>query len=448
MRNRELFALSWLGILLLAVATTPIQAGGYSVVENDVEVRMDYPVEMVTGNCYTITFWMKASQNLTDLRAVLTIYYHVDSAANILYDKTIVSEGSVATGWTTSKTIRICIPDARPRDPYVRSKLQIYYKVDGVQRGLSHEWYMAIVRSQSYENLESQINELRAKINNLCNEIKKLERQLADKEQELEELQGSYGALLSSYSSLTEKYQQTKAEFESLSKDYEDLEKSYQSLRDKHQATIVELEKLRSRYEMLMKNYDNIEERYQSLLGDYQTALSELSTYKTMYLELKSRYENLQSRHEDLIVEAAGLRQKIADLEQEYGELNRVYQATLGESSLTRNVLFAQTAAVIVGIGLYALLSRKFMKPPAKRSESAAEGNGEKKIQRILSGRRITIPSEVAAKLGLKEGDQIEVDYGNGVILVRPVKEAGERSLEKMGTQTEEKSTSGEREGS
>jgi len=447
MINRKWFVLSWLGILLLAMAASPAFAYGYSVVEDDVEVRMDYPIEMTIGTCYTITFWMKASQNLTDLTVVLTIYYHADSSANPLYSQTIISEESVEVGWTKSKTIQVCIPDTHPTDPYVRSELQLYYTINGTEKTLSYEWYMAIVRSQSYENLESQVDDLQDEISDLKNEINQLKDQLDEKEQALKDLQEAYEDLLSSYSSLTEKYQQAKADLESLSEDYENLEKSYQSLQDEHQATVIELEKLRSKYEMLTKNYDGLEERYQSLLSDYQTTLSELNTYKAMYLDLKSRHEDLRSRHDDLIAEAASLRQKIADLERDYGELNRIYQATLGESSMTKNLLFAQTAAVLAGIGIYALLSRRFVKRAAKPSESPIEGNGEKRLQKVLSGRRVTIPSEVASKLGLKEGDQVEVDYGDGAIIIKPVKEVGGKPAEKPEAQAGENNSTGEKEG-
>ena len=437
---RKWLALGWLGILLLAMAAGSVSAYGYSVVEDDVEVRMDYPIEMKIGSCYTITFWMKASENLTDLTVVLTLYYHADSSANPLYSQTIISEDSVEVGWTKSKTIQVCIPDTRPRDPYVRSELQLYYTVNDTEKTLSYEWYMAIVRSQTYQELESEIDDLQDEINDLKNEVNQLKDQLQEKEEALKKLQESYEDLLSSYSSLTEKYQQAKAELESLNEDYQNLEKSYQALEDEHQATVIELEKLRSKYEMLTKNYGSLEERYQSLLSDYQTTLSELNTYKTMYLDLKSRHEDLQSRHNDLIAEAASLRQKIADLEQDYGELNRIYQATLGESSLTKNLLFAQTAAVIAGVGIYALLSRRFMRHAARPGEAPVEGNGEKRVQKVLSGRRVTIPSEVASKLGLKEGDQVEVDYGNGAIIIKPVKEVEEKPVEKRETSGESNS--------
>jgi AbrB family looped-hinge helix DNA binding protein len=139
-----------------------------------------------------------------------------------------------------------------------------------------------------------------------------------------------------------------------------------------------------------------------------------------MYEDLKAKHDDLRSRHDALIAEAAQLRQKLADLEEDYSYLNRVYEATLGESSLTKNILFAQTAAVAAGLGIYAVLSRRLAKKP-RSPEAAEEGNGEKKTQKILSGRRVTIPSDAAARLGIKEGDLVEINYGNGSIVIRPV---------------------------
>ncbi|HDD39769.1 MAG TPA: AbrB/MazE/SpoVT family DNA-binding domain-containing protein [Nitrososphaeria archaeon] len=71
------------------------------------------------------------------------------------------------------------------------------------------------------------------------------------------------------------------------------------------------------------------------------------------------------------------------------------------------------------------------MRRAARPGEAPVEGNGEKRVQKVLSGRRVTIPSEVASELGLKEGDQVEVDYGNGAIIIKPVKEVEEKPIKK-----------------
>lgn len=416
-------------IAVLAALISTVSAQGYSQVENDLEFRVDYPIEVKVGSCVTINFWMKVSQNLTGLVVNLAIYYHENSEVETLYSEVIVSVDQADTGWTKSKSIQICVPREEPVDPHLRAKLEFRYKVDGTDRELDHEWYMSVVRDETYEELESEVASLRDKVSELKHEVKELEDELEAKTEELKSLQEEYHSLLAEHSALDASYQQLKEDYEDLEKKYKELKEDYSSLRgsyrslsESHQSTLIELEKLKTSYESLSKQYENLEEQYRFLLKDYESTLSELRAYKSMYSDLKSRHEDLRARHDELIAEAASLRQRIADLEEEYSYLNRVYQATLGESSLAKNVLFAQTAAVAAGLGIYAFLSRKL----ARRGRSAPaieEANGEKKVQKILSGRRITIPSEIASKLGLKKGDEVEVDYADGMIIVKPVKE-------------------------
>jgi len=424
MSVKRIVELGLLAVLIMSVASASASAYGYSVLEDDIEFRVDYPVEMKIGTCSTVTFWMKASQNLTDLLVVLTIYYHSDSSADPLYSKAIISESSVEAGWTKSKSIQICIPSEAPSDPYVRAQLEISYDLNDTSKELRYEWYMSIVRSKTYNELQSEISDLKDSVKDLKDQIESLEAELDEKIEALQSLQSEYQSLLANYSTLLERYQQLKSRFEALSEEYGQLEDEYRELENSHHATVVDLEKLRAKYELLMKDYGELEEKYSFLLKDYETALSELKSYKSLYLDLKSRHESLQSRHNELIAEVSSLRQKLSDLEEDYGSLSKLYEATLGESNLTKNVLFAQTAAVAAGIGAYALLHRRYAGRSLESTEASKEGNGERKVQKVLSGRRITIPSEVAAKLGLKEGDQVEVDYGDGKIIVKPVKEA------------------------
>ncbi len=413
-------------IAILIAMITAVSAQGFSTVENDLEFRVDYPVEVKVGSCITVSFWMKASQNLTDLIVNLAIYSHENSEVETLYSEVIVSEDEVDAGWTKSKSIQVCIPSEEPVDPYLRAKLEFRYNET---KEIDYEWYMSIVRDETYGELESEVEDLQDEVSDLKNQINNLEDQLEAKDQELSSLQEEYQELLVEYSALEASYQQLKEDYarleeehQDLEKDYSSLQESYQSLSDTHQSTLIELERLRALHESLSNHYESLEEQYQSLLRDYESTLSELRAYKAMYTDLKSRHDDLRSRHEDLIAEAASLRQKIADLEENYNSLSRVYEATLGESSLAKSVLFAQTAAVAAGVGIYALLSRRWARRE-KPAEAAEEGNSEKKVQKVLSGRRITIPSEAASKLGLKEGDLVEIDYGNGKIIVRPARE-------------------------
>lgn len=414
----RIYRVAWAACLpaLLAALIMASYAQGFSAVENDLEYRLDYPVEIKTGTCSAINFWMKASKTLTDVTVSLSVFYHRDSRVDTLYSEAILSESMLAAGSTKSKSISICVPRGVPTDPYLRAKIQFYY--NGSER-LSQEWYMSIVRDETYDELRSEVNKLRGTVSSLENELKK-------RDEKLSQLQDDYNTLLASYISLKESYRKLKEDlakleddYRNLQKDYSSLQNSYESLRDKHQSTLLNLERINALYESLSRQFESLEEKYRSLLTDYESTLAELRTYKSMYEDLKLRHDDLRSRHDALIAEAAQLRQRLAELESDYSYLNRIYEATLGESSLTKNILFAQTAAVATGLGIYAVLSRRIARKP-RTPETAEEGNGEKKVQKILSGRRITIPSEAAAKLGLKEGDLVEVDYGNGSIIIRP----------------------------
>lgn len=392
-------------------------AQGFSIVENDIKYELHYPVEIKAGTCSVINFSMRALKNLADVKVTFSVFYHHDSRVNTLYSEIILSESLLIANSMRSKSIMICVPRQVPADPYLKAKIQFYYNES---ERVFHEWYMSIVRDETYD-------ELRNIISGLKNRISDLEKELKKKDEQLNNLREDYKNLLACYLSLKESYQKLKEDlaklednYQNLQKDYSSLQSRYESLRDKHQSTLLELERMKALYESLSKQYESLEERYRSLLKDYESALSELRTYRSMYEDLKNRHDDLRSRYDALIAEAAQLRQRLRDLEGDYSYLSRVYEATLGESSLTKNVLLAQTVAVAAGLGTYVVLSRKLAKKP-RSSETAEEGNGEKKVQKILSGRRVTIPSGAAAKLGLKEGDLVEVDYGNGSIIIRPI---------------------------
>ena len=421
-------------ILLLVAASIPmVAAQGYSIIENDIEMKFNYPPEIKLGTCFSLSFWMKAKKNLTDLDVRLTIFHHRDSYTGVIYDEVIVSEAEVTEGWTTSKTIDICVPRDGVPDPYLQADVQVSYTIDASDVHLEHEWYMSIVRDETYEELEEELSEanqridyLEDKINDLKDEVDELEEELEAKERELEELKEDYDQLLSEYNNLLNRYEELKKEYSDLSEEYSALEEEYDQLRDTHQSTLLDLERLRTKYELLSDDYSELDETYRSLLQDYENTLAELRTYKTMYDDLKRRHEDLQGRHNEAIAEIASLKQRVKDLEEDYGILSRMYRATLDESTMAKSIILAQAAAVLAGIGIYILVSRRMTRRPPEarpREGNTNEANSEKKVQKVLSGRRVTIPSAVAEKLGLKEGDKVEVEYGNGQIVIKPYKE-------------------------
>ena len=229
---------------------------------------------------------------------------------------------------------------------------------------------------------------------------------------------------------LQSKYEQLEKSYQDLTNQYKELDQRYEDLRDKHQQTLLDLERLRAKYDLLSRDYGRLDENYRNLLKDYENTLADLKTYRSMYQELKTRYGDLESRYHDALAEGASLRQRVADLESRYGDLSRTYQSLLGENILAKNVIFAQAAAVAAGVGIYLFVSRRFLGRAGGKPESANSNSNEgnsKRVQKILSGRRVTIPRDVAERLGLKEGDKVEICFGDGHMIVKPVeKEASD----------------------
>ena len=426
-------------LLVLLMTLSPVMAQGYSLIENDVEMRFNYPSEIKMGTCITISFWMKAKNNLTDLSVRLTLIYHADSYTQVIYDKIIVSETSVTEGWTTSKSINVCIPREDAPDPHLQADLETSYKVNGSSKVLEHDWYMSIVRSETYEELEEELEEARSKINSLEDEIDDLKAELDEKEEALESLQEEYSSLLACYQQLQSQYDQLEKSYKDLTNQYRELDRRYDDLRDEHQQTLLDLERLRAKYDLLSRDYGKLDENYRNLLKDYENTLADLKTYRSMYQDLKARYGDLESRYHDALAEGASLRQRVADLESRYGDLSRTYQSLLGENILAKNVIFAQAAAVAAGVGIYVLVSRRFLRRAGGRPEAANlnsnEGNS-KRVQKILSGRRVTIPRDIAEMLGLREGDKVEICLGNGRMIIKPAREEAS-SEEKIIKETE-----------
>lgn len=160
---------------LLTMLITPLSAQGFSIVENDLEYRLDYPIEVKTSTCFTVNFWMKAHKALTDLKVSLSIFYHENSGVRVLYSDTILDVPVLGAGSTASKSISVCLPRARPVDPYIRAEIEFYY--NGSRR-LSHEFYMSVVRAETYAELESRVNKLQSRISDLENKISALEKEL------------------------------------------------------------------------------------------------------------------------------------------------------------------------------------------------------------------------------------------------------------------------------
>lgn len=433
MRGLAIAALT--ALLVASIAGAVYGDEGYAALVEDANLKIAvyYPPEVKVGECFNLRFQADAFNNMTIDLIRLTITYYYNGRSATLYDEKLAESLDVERGWVLTKTISVCVPERVSRDPFLEARVNAQYELetDG-ERELSHEWYMSIVRDMTYEEVlseledaEDRIESLEKQVDDLLDEIDELLQSVEGLQQQLSELSGAHQTLLQNYNSLQE--------------DYDELSQRHQQLNEEYQSLLVEYERLRALHEQLSETHQQLSSNYQSLLKDYHETVGELGQLREAYEELEARYSDLKERHEAALTTIGGLRSSVEDLEERvaekeaaYQELQAMYNSAVNEGALTRNVLYAQSAAVAgIGAGMMILMAvRRRRTRGAERLEERSgprenEGNNGR-VQRVLSGRRITLPKSAAEKLGIKEGDRVVVQLLDDGVKIAPIKEERE----------------------
>jgi AbrB family looped-hinge helix DNA binding protein len=434
--------------LIALIVATPAYAEAYNAILEDENLRitLHYPPEVKVGSCYNFRFEAQAFSSLTVREIRLVIRMYRDGVTEKLYDEVVFS-GIVGSGWTFSKNIVICIPTPRRPDPFLEAEIYAEYTLDDLTtKTLSTEWYMSTVRTKAYDELSSELDEARKRIRYLEEKISKLDDYVENLERDLSNLSNSYNKLSSDYNSLQTSYKKLQDDYVSLQQKYMSLQDEFKNLSEDYRKLLIDYEKLRTLYEQLMDNNKQLQSNYNSLREDYSSLSKEHYKLQGIYQDLTERYNDLKSRYESSINTIGQLQSTISNLEQtikekeeRINELNLIYASTANENTLTKSILYAQTAAVAgVGAGIYIMsIRRRKMTQPATqlpppppapsppttipKEETKNSGNG--RIQKILSGRRITLPKDALEKLNIKEGGKVIVELHDGYVRVVPVKE-------------------------
>ncbi|MCX8192478.1 MAG: AbrB/MazE/SpoVT family DNA-binding domain-containing protein [Nitrososphaeria archaeon] len=433
-----------LAVLTTSVGLTPVNGEAYNAILEDENIRISlyYPPEVKISSCYLFRFEAQAFKTLTIEKIQVKIKLYRDGVTEVLYDRVLIESQAVTSSWTYSKNIEICIPTPRRPDPFLEGKIYAEYSLDGGdEETLSTEWYMSTVREMTYDELASKLSEARREIRDLEKRISSLQSLIENLKNELSSLSKSYSELSSNYGSLKDNYLKLREEYNLIQQKYGNLEKEYTKLNEDYRQLLIDYEKLRTSFDNLMKNNERLQSNYDSLREDYRLLSEEYHKLRGVHQDLSERYNDLKSRYEGSISTIGRLEETIENLEEtvkekqkQIDELNLVYISTSNENTLTKSILYAQTAAVAaVGASLFImnLRKKKIPPPPPSTIQPTNPSSGEEKIenskngkaQKILSGRRITIPKEAVEKLNIKEGGKVVIEICNDYIKVIPVKE-------------------------
>ena len=428
-------------VVLAALLLIPLLGVAYAdegyialVEDSNLKISVTYPPEVKVNSCFNLRFQADAFNNMTIETLRLKVVYYYDGGSDVLYDENLVDSLYVERGWVLMKTISICVSRRRVVEPFLEARVTAEYRLDTLEtRELTHEWYMSIVREKTYEELQSELESANERVESLEKQVDELLDEIDDLMARLDGLQEQFSELNTSHQTLLENYN-------SLQDQYSKLEEKYNALNEEYRQILVEYERLRTQHEQLSSTYQQLSSNYQSLLSDYQETLSELSQLKAVYQDLEQRYGELKERHEAALTTIGGLQSNVEDLksrlaekEEAYQELQAMYNSAVNEGTLTRSVLYAQSAAVAgigAGIMIFTLTKKKRGAESTRRPEGEGNGEGNGRGQRILSGRRVTLPKEAFQKLGLKEGGRVVVQLLEDGVKVTPLKEEQEKQPE------------------
>lgn len=437
----------------------PVYADGFNTVVEDVRIRLrlDYPTEVKAGSCFSITSDVVALGALSDLTVTLKVVRHGDSGSTVLLDTKLIDYASVSAGFEQLKTLTLCT-SSDSSDSFIEANMTATYTVGSESYKTKSVFFMAIIRSKTYSELSAELSSANAQIALLRDEVDRLEdevRRLNDEisslrtrlesaESETDELRRAHQALLEEHAELTARYND-------LLSDFEALKESFDSLNDKYISLLIDYGSLRGTYESLKQSFEALQSSHESLRKDYEDTSRNLSSLQSLYNDLLSRHEGLKKSYDDSIKSIGSLEGALKEREREASLLRANLEGALSESSLVKSLAAAQAAGIAVLGALTYVRKRGRGGSEARRSEDGGSGRpdegagtgvgrenhgnnpgedeqGGGRVQRVLSGRRVTIPSDMAEKLGLKVGDNVAVSLLRDCLAIRRLEPAEEEN--------------------
>lgn len=423
-------------LLALALTPLPILADGFSSIVDDGRVKfsLNYPPEVKIGSCFTLRFQTTILGTIDIDKLKLTVTYVSEVGSQTLLSDTIISTTtSFSPGDTIQKVYIVCVPSRVVGDPVIVASLFSNYTRSAVAEPLTHNWLVAVARQSTYDEVLRDLNEAMNTINNLRSTIDSLRAEVTFLRDRVDALNREVAKLEALLGISQEAYNKLRGEYENLSDEFK-------SLNEKYLKTLGDLQNLQTRYEELRRENEALSKTYQQLLEDYNSLSDDFKSLQASYSQLQTIYGELRNRHESATIQIGQLQQQLDDARRSYDILQLSYNSLSQENILNRNIAYAQAAGLIalgsVAVTAYIARRRKGQlephlaspppppPPPPTTSENkpavSTIGSGGARVQKVLSGRRVTIPSEYAATLGLQEGATISVKVVDGALVVKP----------------------------
>jgi predicted nuclease with TOPRIM domain len=422
-------------------------------------VTLNYPSEVKRGTCFNVRVEVNALTAMSDLNVTLVIELRSGPSVYVLFTGKVVNDWSGGPGSVTNSIVGACVTSSHPTGVIVL-RTSIEYHFGPSKLTLDSSFLMGLARDTTYDELaalysaaQNEISRLRSAVDDLRREAERLRARISELMSEvsalnarLDALRERYERLQSDYASLLSRYQDLLSRYQELQQNYAKLQEDYENLTRQHEA-------LRATHSELRKAYDALQKELEKLRAEYAELQKQHASLTALHEDLKRRYAQLDSAHQEAVKQIGSLTGALEERGRQMDALMAMLDNALRERNVFSNIVIAQ-ALGLGGLGaLYLIERRRFRRPgpsatpsvkvpeggsggpsangadsPGLQSAQGAQsqtelqsqenGNGGL-IQKVISGRRITIPKKLAELMGVDVGDQVELGVIGDALVVR-----------------------------
>ncbi len=453
--RRSVYPLSFALLLLLGSFLLP---AGNAITFNSLiddgklAVTINYPSEVKRGTCFNVRVEVNALTAMSDLNVTVVIELRSGPSVYVLFTGKVVDDWSGGPGPVTNSIVGACVTSSHPTGVIVL-RTSIEYHLGPSKLTLDSSFLMGLARNTTYDELAALYSAAQNEISRLRSAVDDLRREAERLRTRISELTSEVSALNARLDALRERYDRLQSDYAILLSRYQELQQSYAKLQDDYENLTRQHEALRATNSELRKAYDALQKELEELRAEYAELQKQHASLTALHEDLKRRYVQLDSAHQEAVRQIGSLTGALEERGRQMDALMAMLDNALRERNVFSNIVIAQ-ALGLGGLGaLYLIERRRFRRsgPSAAPSVKVPEGgsggpsaNGVNSpglqsaqgaqsqtdlqsqengngglIQKVISGRRITIPKKLAELLGVDVGDQVELGVIGDALMVR-----------------------------
>ncbi len=452
--NRSVFPLSSALVLLLVSLLSPsVSAITFNSLIDDgkLAVTLNYPSEVKRGTCFNVRVEVNALTAMSDLNVTLAIELRSGPSVYVLFTGKVVNDWSGGPGPVINSIVGACVTSSHPAGVIVL-RTSIEYKHSLSTLTLNSSFLMGYARDTTYDELAALYSAAQAEISRLRTTVDDLRRETERLRARISELMSEVTVLSERLSALRERFDRVQSEYADLLSRYQELQQRYAKLQGDYEDLTRRHEALRATESELRRAYGALQGELEELRADYAELQKQHASLTALHEDLKRRYDQLDSAYQEAVRQIGSLSGALAERGKQMEALMAMLDNALRERNIFSNIVIAQ-ALGLGGLGALYFIERRRLRrtgtsasPPVHAPEGGSGGPSETEavsaptqveqqvpengnggmIQKVISGRRITIPKKVAEVLGVDVGDQVELGLTGDVLTVRKHRRPGD----------------------